>query len=384
MLDAAELIDASRAATGLADFGALDPRESLERLVESLNREANLTESGAAAKKSSLIRVLSNRLLLKDALARCPEIEAQSIRRPIVITGLQRSGTTKLHRMIAADPAMQKLPLWRLMYPVPSALLRAGEEDPRIAATQSFVDAVRERSPEVYAAHPMLALEPDEEYFAMEISFQAHINTSSFRTPSYEAWLNAQSFDNWYVWLKKFLQYAQHTDGAAGRPWVLKAPHHLGYLPLLFKHFPDAVVVHCHRDPAVAIASFSALLLASRRSTSRGAAPSDVGAYCFKYCTQRLNDYLRDRGNLETDHPFVDVAYGDIVRDAPAVIRRIYGAAGLPLTEEGLLAMRTWESLNSQHKHGAHRYACADFDLSERGIADETRAYAERFADYLR
>lgn len=383
-LDAAELIAASRTATGLSDFGDVDPRESLERLVESLNQEAHLTESGEAAKKSSLVRVLSNRLLLHDALVRRPEIESESIRPPVVITGLQRSGTTKLHRMIAADAGMQKLPLWRLLYPVQTAHVPPGEGDPRILATQTFVHAIRERSPEMYAAHPMIALEPDEEYFAMEISFQAHINTSSFRTPSYESWLNAQSFDNWYVWLKKFLQYAQFTDRAAGRPWVLKAPHHLGYLPLLFKHFPTAVVVHCHRDPAVAIASFSGLLLASRRSTSHRPLPAEVGAYCFKYCSQRLNDYLRDRTELEKRHTFVDVSYGEIVRDAPGVIGRIYRAAGLPLTDEAVIAMRDWEVSNAQHKHGSHRYAFADFDLDEAGIAEATRPYAERFADYLR
>ena len=383
-LDAADLIAASRAATGLSDFGLVDPRESLEQLVASLNEEAHLTESGAAAKKSSLLRVLSNRLLLQEALVRLPQIESESIRPPVVITGLQRSGTTKLHRMIAADAAMQKLPLWRLLYPVQTAHVQTGEPDPRLLATQKFVDAIRDRSPEMYAAHPMMALEPDEEYFAMELSFQAHINTSSFRTPSYEAWLNAQSFDNWYSWLKKFLQYAQFTDRAAGRPWVLKAPHHLGYLPLLFKHFPDAVVVHCHREPAVAIASFSGLLLASRRSTSHGANPAEVGAYCLKYCSQRLEDYLRDRTALETSHAFVDVSYGDIVRDASGVVRRIYGAAGLPLTEPALKAMLAWESTNAQHKHGSHRYAFADFDLDEARIAEATRPYTDRFASYLR
>ena len=174
LLDAAELIAASRIATGLTDFGEVDPRESLEHLVNSLNEEAHLTDGGAAAKKSSLLRVLSNRLLLQDALARRPEIEAEPILPPVVITGLQRSGTTKLHRMIGADADMQKLPLWRLMYPVQTAQAPPGERDPRILATQMFVDAIRERSPEVYAAHPMMALEPDEEYFAMEISFLAH------------------------------------------------------------------------------------------------------------------------------------------------------------------------------------------------------------------
>ncbi len=58
---------------------------------------------------------------------------------------------------------------------------------------RGFVEAIRQHNPALYAAHPMLALEPDEEYFAMEISFLAHINTSSFHTPSYEAWLTPRT-----------------------------------------------------------------------------------------------------------------------------------------------------------------------------------------------
>ena len=137
----------------------------------------------------------------------------------------------------------------------------------------------------------------------MELSFLSHLNTSSFHTPSYEAWLDRQPFDSWYVWLKKFLQYAQHVDGAAGRPWVLKAPHHLGYLPLLLEHFPDATVVHCHRDPTVAVSSFCALLHASRRSTSTRDDPREVGRYVMRIYGGRMRKYQQDRAALEPASP---------------------------------------------------------------------------------
>ena len=44
--DADELEDGARAATGLDDFGSSYYREGLERLVEALNNEADLTEIG--------------------------------------------------------------------------------------------------------------------------------------------------------------------------------------------------------------------------------------------------------------------------------------------------------------------------------------------------
>ncbi len=51
-LHADELIAASQRATGLSDFGDTDPRESLGRLVQSLNEEARLTDEGVASQAS--------------------------------------------------------------------------------------------------------------------------------------------------------------------------------------------------------------------------------------------------------------------------------------------------------------------------------------------
>ncbi len=255
--------------------------------------------------------------------------------------------------------------------------------DDRIAATESFVEAIRQRSPALHAAHPMIALEPDEEYFAMEISFLAHINTSSFHTPSYEAWLDAQDFDNWYVWLKRLLQYVQYTDGGAGKPWVLKAPHHLGYLPKLLTHFPDVTVVHCHRDPVVVVASFCAMLHASRTMTSRHVRPEDIGRYALRIYARRMQAYLRDRAAAEQTNAFVDVPYQDILRDAPGVIRKCYAAAGIALDESSARAMEQWETSNQQHKHGAHRYALSEFGITESEVAEVFAAYSARFAQYL-
>lgn len=386
MLDAEELLEQAVKLTGLAEFGFPDPRESLQALVRSLNEEAALTPAGEAGKAMGLVRVLANRLLLEDAFRVNPAIAAERIRSPIVILGLPRSGTTKLHRMIAADPIMQKLPLWRLLYPV-RALAPPGTRsdlEARIEAARQFVEALRTRSPEVYAAHPMHQEEPDEEYFGMELSFLSHLNTSSFHTPSYEAWLDRQPFDSWYRWLRRFLQYAQHVDGGAGHPWVLKAPHHLGYLPLLLEYFPDATVVHCHRDPTVTVSSFCALLQASRRSSSTRDDPAEVGRYVMRIYGKRMRKYQQDRAVLEERHRFIDLPYQDIVSDAAAVIARCYAAAGLSLAGPSLEAMRRWEVQNEQHKHGRHRYELADFGLRGDDVAEVFGPYTTRFAEFLR
>lgn len=382
-LDAAELIASARAATGLDDFGAPDVTGPLGVLVDALNREAWLTPEGEAGKRASLIRALSNRLRLADALRRNPEIEQQVITKPIFVVGLQRTGTTKLHRVIAADPAIQKLPLWRLLEPVPAEPIAPGGPDPRLARAEAFVEAARTAAPDAYAAHPMYAAQADEEVFVMEIAFLANINATAFRSPSFEAWLNAQSFESWYAWFRKLLQYIQFTDGTEGRPWVLKAPHHLGFMPLLFDHFPDATVVHAHRDPLVAVPSFASLALASRSSTSSRPDAHETGRYCLDYCGARIQTYVDDRDALDREAQFVDVSYRDIVSDAESVVERVYAAAGITLTDAARAAIRAWEGENEQHKHGRHSYGLADFGLDRDEATALFKDYARRFADYL-
>ena len=274
-LDPDEMIAAAREATGLTEFGAPDVRGPLKALCDSINTESNIKPDGEARRRAALVGALINRLKLNNAITQHPEIEQEKIVKPIIVIGMSRSGTTKLQRILAAGPDVQSLPLWRLQRPFPIAPPGPGKPDPRIALTQAFVDQKRTEAPDEYAAHPMYAEQADEEVYAMEMAFLANINATAYTAPSFDTWINKQDFEPWYVWFKRYLQYVQWEDGTAGKPFVLKAPHHLGFMPLVFKYFPDAIIVHTHRDPSTAVASFASLAQAARAATvSAEAGPS--------------------------------------------------------------------------------------------------------------
>jgi hypothetical protein len=98
--------------TGLEDVGPTDFLERLDVLCRSLRHEARLNAAGRLAQSLLLTGLLRNRLLLEDLVARHPEILAVEIARPIIICGLPRTGTTHLHNLISADPALRSLPYW--------------------------------------------------------------------------------------------------------------------------------------------------------------------------------------------------------------------------------------------------------------------------------
>jgi len=61
-LSADALEDMARERTGLRDFGDGTHREGLERLVDSMNEEAGLSESGEVMLLHRLVNLLTSRL----------------------------------------------------------------------------------------------------------------------------------------------------------------------------------------------------------------------------------------------------------------------------------------------------------------------------------
>ena len=128
-LDPDTLIRTARRQTGLDDFGDASFTEPLIRLLESCSSKSALGIVGRSATKWDVVRFLSNLLILQDAAKRAPEIGTEPISRPVFITGLPRSGTTFLHRLMLTDPVNRAPAVWETISP--SA--RTGTRAQRIA-----------------------------------------------------------------------------------------------------------------------------------------------------------------------------------------------------------------------------------------------------------
>src|SRR5262249_26175097 len=133
------LLAAARRRTGLDDFGDPAFREPLARLVRSIEDEARLTLVGRFAAVMQLVELLANRLLLQRDRRRHPAIAEETIRRPLVITGLPRSGSTFLHGLLAQDPANRAPVHWELRFPSPPPDSATRDRDPRIAVAARHI-----------------------------------------------------------------------------------------------------------------------------------------------------------------------------------------------------------------------------------------------------
>ena len=121
--------------TGLHDLGKDFHDEPLERLLRSVNEEAHLHPAGRFITKQRFVSLLNIRLRAEYFFNRYPGILEQELYPAWIIIGLQRTGTTKLERLLATDPDHRVIPSWEVINPVPLDL----EYISRLKSRQSAV-----------------------------------------------------------------------------------------------------------------------------------------------------------------------------------------------------------------------------------------------------
>ena len=369
---------------GLKDFGELDFVESLDKLLESVQAEANLSDAGWAGFVAGIINHLKNRLRFQEDLKSHPAILSEDVSDPIIITGLSRTGTTKLQRIMAVDSNTQKLLLWQCMNPAPLAdRVSEGEYiDPRIAIAKGSVDAFKQVSPDFIKAHSMGAELPEEDSMLFQATFQSSTEGYFYNIPSFIDWLaENRPLTNAYGYFKNLVQYLQWQGGGKqGRPWVLKGTPHLGLLDEVLEVFPNATIVQCHRDPKVAIPSLCRLNEAGR--ISRGCNDLDfeaMGRFFTNFGADMWERQLNQLAKVEGRANIVDVYYDDIRDDAINVVRRIYRSRSMDLSKGAEQAMQSWEQHNPQHVDGKHRYDLERYGLTKAEINKAFEKYLNRF-----
>ncbi len=181
------LFDAARRRTGLSDFGDDTFHEPLDVLLRSIEDEARLHPVGRLITRERLVGVLANRLRVQEALTRDPRIGASSLAPPVVITGLQRTGTTLLHRLLASDPRRRWLAGWEALSPAP--VDRGRGEDPRIGNARWAERALAYMAPDFFAIHPVEARAPEEDVLLLDYAFRSTVPEATLRVPTYARWL---------------------------------------------------------------------------------------------------------------------------------------------------------------------------------------------------
>jgi Sulfotransferase family len=375
-LDADPLIRIARRQTGLRDFGDTSFIGPLTRLLDSCSTESALSIVGRSATKWDIVRFLSNLLLIQDASARCEEMTAAPIRQPIFITGLPRSGTTFLHRLMLTDPANRAPAVWETIYP--SSV--AGTREQRIARVARQLKAFEWLAPEFRKLHPLEATSPQE---CSEIA--AHVFRSlrfdtNYHVPSYRNWLDADVVRNLpaYRFHKRFLQFLQHQDQAQPR-WVLKCPEHLFALQAIRAVYPDARLVFVHRDPVKVLLSQARLTEVLRRPFTRRLDPRTLGPNESRRWLDGAQRMMAVGDDAGFPDPVCHVHHMDLISDPVHTVESVYRHFGLPLTPQIASAIEGYVTAKPKGGYGEHTYHFEDHGLNEQEERAKFRPYMVRF-----
>ena len=128
-----EVVSTATAETGLDDLGDPAWREGLDVLLDSVEREADLNDVGRMILRTWIDDRLVNRLRVVDWVRNHPEVRDEEIRRPLVVVGMLRTGSTLLCELLACDPANRPLMKWEGLNAIPPPVTATFRSDPRIA-----------------------------------------------------------------------------------------------------------------------------------------------------------------------------------------------------------------------------------------------------------
>jgi hypothetical protein len=367
-LDPDTLEAAARRTARLDDFGDPYYRDGLEQLVQSLEADADLHLIGRIYMRQIIRQALVNRLLLQQDRRARPEFYDAPLRPPIVITGLPRTGSTLLHRMMSRIPGFFAPPYWLLVRPLPA---RPGEPDAvRRAAALREMRWWKRITPSVRTKHPLSVNTPEECMFALALTFHTSLFGMVVPLEGYLDWYAKSDRQKKYADYRAILLALQARR--PDRTLLLKAPDHLDGLDALYAAVPEARVVQLHRDPVAVVNSLASLACASQSGLTERRDPARLAAGLADHLEATLRRSQVIRPHLPS--PVLDIHYDALVADPLSTAARILEAFGLP-ARRGRNQMAEYLARKSQTKRPPHHYSGAEFGF------DDART-AERFSFY--
>lgn len=316
----------------------------------------------------------------------CPSLRRTEVRAPIFCVGHARSGTTLLHRLMAADPQFSYFLLYEMFFPSllqkrflrlvlrMDARLFGGRLRRRLeAAEQVAFDETNDM-------HRTGFFVPEEDDFVLTWSLASGFWIVLF---PYMGELDFYHVDRWSERkrrrLMRFYRECVRRQLAlnGGGVHLSKNPTFCGRVETLIEIFPDAKFIVPMRNPYETIPGLLKMLQTAWQLRGRDA--QLIGDSLKVLAAQSVHSYLHPidvlAGHPETRHCVLD--YRDLVSDPEATMRRVYDDLGLEIGPE---ASAAFEAAGRGGAHeSTHTYSLDEFGLDSDRIRSDLDKLFQRF-----
>ena len=349
---------------GLSDFGDPAFKVGLATLLATYDQHID-HPSNRQRVYMRVLKVLGARLRVEQAKKVHPEITAEKITQPMILTGLPRTGTSALFNLLSTDSASRALLQWETHYPDPMEGLAQDEMDPRHRKLVEKIDTQRDKNPEFQTMHFASADTPEECVLLHSLAFNGVQLGFECMLEPYQSWHQASDLlpmYRYYLELLKMLQWRK-----PGERWLLKAPAHMWGLDSLIDVMPDACILWGHRDPLQVIPSISSLTAMAAKMFA-GNIPAmekdQLGPLVMEFYARSLERGIATRASIGAEH-FFDYRFTDFVDKPLALISDTYDFFRLPMDTPLSHQFADYIAQHPKGKHGDHRYSFEEFGLTE-------------------
>jgi len=266
-----------------------------------------------------------------------------AIREPVFVLGAPRSGTTYLHRLLAADTGYTTFATWECLL-APSiterkiwAGLAAADRLIGSPLARSLAAAGRAAFRWIDDKHPVGLAEPEEDYFCFLPLLCCFILVVPFpearwvwRMGTFDRDLPRAERRRLLTWYRRCLQRHLYAHGPH-KTLLSKNAAFAGMARSLAREFPDARIIVCERDAVDVIASqFNSVTDGLRLF---GVPPDDP--LFRRRLLDCLDFYYRNLEALRAEMPpgrIVSAPMDELATDPAALVRKLYERLGLTVT----------------------------------------------------
>lgn len=373
------VVDAARKSTGLDDFGSEDFLERLSQWIEMFEEDTNRTALSRSGLFASCVRFARTRLLLHELLRRRPEIHDIQIRRPIIIVGLPRSGTTHLQGLLAADARLRSLSLWEAMEPIPAlnADTKLQSARSRIVKYESWRRHNDSLLPLAATMDPNNPNDVAEDLLLQLPDFPSGVWELGAPIPRWLHQYLANDQSPHYEYMKTMLKALQWYRGPDR--WVLKSPDHCEQLRPLLRCFPDATIVMTHRDPVAVVQSVATMKSYAARLHYHEVDVDAVAASWMDRIESMTRALVRDR-HLVPKGNLIDILFHEFIDDEFGTVNNVYTSAGVAVTRGLRNQIQRFLAEHPRLRYGRIGYDLrTDFGIDPAKLRARFEHYQEHF-----